>query len=366
MKKVLIITYSPDHTFGGTEIYAERLIKIFKELKWDVIEYSLDIRSSFAKINKPNHKVICPKLPVNESFTLLNLSRLKKAKKELNELKKKHKFNLIINNLGDGFKWEYVPKNEILIQHFCIDYYRKITIFNNKFLAAIGRFLMFLLTGFVDVIQYHNNVVFFTNKDHEEASKIYKKKFNNYCINLATLNYKDIKAINKQPRKERLIYIGRIEKQQKNMKYFAKVAKYLIYPVDIYGRGKYTKKISVKKNINYCGILKREKLFTTLSGYTATLLLSKYEGFPYTGIESLTAGTPLISSNTYGSAKLLTKEKGILVDIKKSPKKCAEQINNFLKKTDIEIISKKCTNFARKNLTNKIFENKWKEIIKNY
>ncbi len=366
MKKVLIITYSPDHTFGGTEIYAEKLIKIFKELKWDVTEYSLDVRDSFAKMTKPDHKVVCPKLPVNESCGLINLSRLKKAKKELNDLKKKYKFNLIINNLGDGFKWEYIPKNEILIQHFCIDYYRKITLFKNNFFASIGRFLTYIFTGFVDIMQYHDNVVFFTNKDQEEANKVYGKKFNSYNINLTTLNYKEINAINKQARQQKLVYVGRIENSQKNMKYFSKVAKYLKYPVDVYGRGKYTRQIAIKKNINYCGVLKREKLFSTISNYTATLLLSKYEGFPYAAIESLTAGTPLISSDTYCSAKLLTKEKGLLVDIKQSPKKCAEQINDFLKKTDIETMSKKCTNFALKNLTNKIFENKWKEIIKNY
>lgn len=366
MKKVLIITYSPDHTFGGTEIYAEKLIKIFKELKWDVTEYSLDVRDSFTKMAKPDHKVICPKLPINESYNLVNLSHLKKAKRELNEIKKKYKFNLIINNIGDGFKWEYIPKNEILIQHFCINYYRKITLFKNNFFASIGRFLTYLFTGFVDVMQRHDNVVFFTSKDQEEASRAYGKKFNGHNINLSTLNYKEIKTINKQTRQQKLVYVGRIEQTQKNMKYFSKVARYLKYPVDVYGRGDYTRQIALKKNINYCGVLKREKLFSTISGYTATLLLSKYEGFPYTGIESLTAGTPLISSDTYSSAKLLTKEKGLIVDIKKSPKKCANQINDFLKKANIETMSKNCTNFALKNLTNKVFENKWKEIIKNY
>lgn len=336
----MIITYSPDHTFGGTEVYAEKLIKIFKELKWDVTEYSLDLRDSFAKMTKPDHKVVCPKLPVNESCRLIDLSRLKKAKKELNDLKKKYKFNLIINNLGDGFKWEYIPKNEILIQHFCIDYYRKITLFKNNFFASIGRFLIYIFTGFVDIMQYHDNVVFFTNKDQEEANKVYGKKFNSYNINLTTLNYKEINAINKQARQQKLVYVGRIENSQKNMKYFSKVAKYLKYPVDVYGRGKYTRQIAIKKNINYCGVLKREKLFSTISNYTATLLLSKYEGFPYTAIESLTAGTPLISSDTYCSAKLLTKEKGLLVDIKQSPKKCAEQINDFLKKPILKLCQK--------------------------
>lgn len=239
MKKVLIITYNPIHDKqGGTEAYSEKLINIFHNLNWDITEFSLDVRNERDQVKNSKHTLIYPSVRLSEKISLSNLKRLKKAKKELCQLKRGGSFDLIVNNLGNGFAWEYIPNNEILIQHWDINYYNGLSMYKNKFFACIMNKLTQLFTGFKDYMSMYDNVVFYTKENYEYACNYYNKKFNKCAyIDLSRYDKNEIQQLLKGKPNNQIIYLGRIANFQKNFKFLVRLSKYLNCGVDVYGDG---------------------------------------------------------------------------------------------------------------------------------
>lgn len=363
MKKALVITYNPNHDFGGTELYAEKVINILKSKKWDVTEFSLNVRNETPK-SKSSHKLIFPNKKVTEKIGLRNLHFLKEAKRQLDEFKKNNKFDLIINNLGDGFKWEFIPENEILIQHFSVEKYDNGTIYKSKFLNAFTRFF-YRLIGFGNYLLMHNSVVFFNDENNQYANKFYNKKFNSIeNIDLSVLNESQINKTKKSNNPKKIVYIGRLDNRQKNIKFLVRVAKYLHTEIDVYGNGPAKKFLKRKKNINYCGFAKKDQIFNIYSNHLASIIVSRFEGEPFAAIESLSSSTPVIIRNTFLNASvLLSNNNGLLLDKKLSAKKCAHSINSYIENANLDNHSKNAKELAIKKFADDIFEEKWKKIL---
>lgn len=364
MKKALVITYSPNHDFGGTELYSEKVINILKKQKWEVTEFSLNLRNEKPK-SKTKHKVVTPLIKVTEKNTLSNLFNLKKAKRELDQFKKENKFDLIINNLGDGFKWEYIPTNEVLIQHYCVEKYKYGIVSKYKIINRLACFFSRCLVGFKNYLLMHDNVVFFNPDNKTYATKICKKKFNEIeTVDLSVLTAKQITTLKENKNRKSLIYVGRLDNTQKNIKLLVKIAKYLSCQVDVYGKGPALKKIKNKKNIKYCGFAERSEIFNVYSRYISSIIVSNYEGEPFTAIESMCSSTPIIIRNTFLNASImLSNNNGLLLDKKLSAKKCANLINNYISRNDILNDGKNAKEFALNKYTNDLFEEKWKKIL---
>lgn len=223
-----------------------------------------------------------------------------------------------------------------------------------------------LIVGATNILKLHNNVIFYDELNRNVASKICKKRFSDLpSVNLYACNTHSLKKIKYSNKYKKIAYIGRIEQAQKNIKFLIKTAKYLKYPIDVYGAGPLVKRLKNAKNINYCGLLNRKKVISTYSKYLASINVSKFEGVCFSAIEGMAAGTPPIVRNTFCFAKELAST-SLLLDKKLSPKQCAKRINEYLDNLDSKKAFKDCQELALKNYTEEVFTKKWNDIIKNY
>jgi glycosyltransferase involved in cell wall biosynthesis len=109
------------------------------------------------------------------------------------------------------------------------------------------------------------------------------------------------------------------------------------------------------------------------SKYLFTILVSKFEGFSYSLVESISCGTPIITVDSFESSSYLTNDNmnGTLLPYKSSIKSKAKIINDLitnLKEQPHEYINKcnNALNFAKKNLHDSIFTKSWTKIIEMY
>ncbi len=366
MKKALIITVSPNHTYGGTEIYAGKLVNILKSEGWDITEFSYDIRNEKSKI-KSSHKIIYPKNKYMHKSLFLTWINFIKIKHELNKFKKNNKFDLIINDTIQGFWWEYVPDNEILIQHNDIDFYNFKFVCQNKFIAWLISFLVKIFSGYKDQIKTHKRIVFYDETNKEYASKFYKKDFHeSWCINLSRFTKDQIQKV-KYATRNKIVYVGRLDKCQKNINFLIKLSKYLDHQICVYGKGNLERKIRKQKNMKYCGVVDNKEVQNIFSQYLSSILVSNFEGASFSSIESLSSSTQCILRDTFLCAKTLTENNtGLLLDKNISPKKCAKKINSYLSNCNIKEQCNKAKKLAIKYYTDDQFEKKWRQLIRQF
>ncbi|MBQ3621219.1 glycosyltransferase [bacterium] len=91
------------------------------------------------------------------------------------------------------------------------------------------------------------------------------------------------------------------------------------------------------------------------------ILYSKYEGFPFSLVEALSQGLPIIVKNTFLSASYLCNSKtGLLLPQDTSVEEDIELIKKFLAISDEKYhqLQINCINFYNENLNTDIFTNK--------
>ncbi len=363
-KKVLIISPNPSHKIGGREKYIDKITKIFLKNKWDVTEVSVCWdKQTFVDKQHTDSKVICTQNKAFESKWFNYWKNISNAFKEIEQLISSNKYDLVIDNEYFSYKKNYNTNNRIVVQHNDPSYYDIcLSHSRNRFLTKL---VLPFLHGLRSPLMLNKNVVFFNCENKDYASFRFNKQYSTLPdIRLSVASTKKMLK-SKFARKERkLVYVGRIEKSQKNIKFLVNVAKHLKYPIDVYGGGLLSY-IKNKENIKYCGIIDRADAIKTFSKYLASIIVSKFEGMPFSCIESLSSGTPIIVRDTFCSAKELAST-GLLLDKKLSPKQCAKKINDYLDNLDSKKAFKDCQELALKNYTEEVFTKKWNDIIKNY
>ena len=112
------------------------------------------------------------------------------------------------------------------------------------------------------------------------------------------------------------MYFGRLDNFQKNLKRTQKLFILKNTNLDIYGDG--NKNIILSNEfIKYNGYLNKDKLNDVINSYKFNILLSKYEGFPFSVSECLSNGIPSIISNFSPNAKWIINNNGYLIKNKK-------------------------------------------------
>ncbi len=363
-KKVLIISPNLSHKIGGREKYIDKITKIFLENKWDVTEVSVcwDKQMMVAK-QYNSTKIICTQSKAFESKWFNYWRNISKAFREIEQLISSSKYDLVIDNEYFSYKKNYNANNRIVIQHNDPSYYDIcLSHSRNRFLTKL---ILPFLHGLRSPIVLNKNVIFYNRENKDYASFRFNKQYSTLPnIRLSPVSTQKILKSKFIRKEKKIVYIGRIEKSQKNIKFLVNVAKYLKYPIDVYGGGLLSY-IKNKKNIKYCGIIDGADVLKTFSKYLASIIVSKFEGLCFSCIESLSSGTPTIVRDTFCSAKELTST-GLLLDKKLSPKQCAKRINEYLDNLDSKKAFKDCQELALKNYTEEVFTKKWNDIIKNY
>lgn len=352
--KILIINENRHNSIGGIEKYTKEIAKIFHNLGHDVYEFSFNFnpeRNDMFK-HEPYIKPINLKPKTNSPLSIIEKRKnVKDGLKIIDEIWRD--FDIIINQSAN-IKWNkeiYNSNKWIFIQHFNPNFYKqKYTA--GSLLQPIIYFGMNLV-GIRNPFKVFKNFVIFSEAD-KQALKI--KKANNVWINplpnTKKFNLNDDVIKN---RENKLVYWGRFDNRQKRIKYLVKWANQNKINVDLYGtRDGLKYNTEYTKYINYLD----EKDFNKITKkYKYSILLSKYEGFPFSIVESLSLGLPPIMTNCCPMAKEFTNNKGFLF---------SKKINDNIFNIDINKYKKLCYNsynFSGCFLSKDKFEKKWKEII---
>ena len=363
MKRVLIITYQNINTTGGIENYARILSKVLVERGYEVnVAYIFQSKNFVDNDIDPRIKIIHPQIPCTSS-SWKSLFVLKKNARYINDIKVQ--YDLIINNLLYSFDFEQQLPNEIRVQHNCLKYYTLEVFIKNKILRKVAFWFLTNVLGLKLAFKNSPNCVFFDKLNAKEIINTFKLNLKNHaCIQLPYMPIENIKWFTKGSSNEKLVYFGRINQYQKNIKYLLKICKKLDIQVDFYGAGKskWTKKIN--GNCSYKGILEKDKIQDTINNYKASIMFSKYEGFPFTLVESISLQTPCIVWDTFTSAsEIVTNKTGLLIPKKTSKYEATKMIKEFLKKPNYRDLYSSCLEEAINKYSYEAFEKKWIDFL---
>ena len=193
----------------------------------------------------------------------------------------------------------------------------------------------------------------------------------NYCyIPIAKYSIKEIDSIWQKyndsffdKQKGNLLFLGRIENHQKNVKFLIDN----FSNTDYYGIIEDSELLPKIKNY-YKGILSNnQELQNAFLKHSYTILASKYEGFPNVFVESLSNCTPIISSSLIKANEFFNIEKnkiGFILDMSQIRK--YKQMQNLIYLLPYCDYKNMCINsykFARENLTIESFNKTWKKFI---
>ncbi|MDK2819761.1 MAG: glycosyltransferase family 4 protein [Mycoplasmataceae bacterium] len=355
--KILILTEHMHNRLGGIETYTRLLMDYFYKEGHEVSEFSFDLDSLMVL---EDEKYFIKQLH-RRDIKFRKLLDLRKLTKKIENISKD--YDLIINQINNAPWSNNIYKSEkwIFVQHFSSNFFKQHYI-AGKFLAPIIYFGMWLFKIKNPFKNFQNHVVF--SKSDLDQLKI--KKGKTFIIPLAKYTVAEINDFqkNKLSRNDKFLYIGRIDNRQKNVNFIQKIIGDK-NKVDFYGGGKINL-IKEDKNIKYKGIVKPGDISAVFQKYKWFVLLSKYEGFPFVLVESLSCGVPILISNSFASAKFLTQNFSFLV---KSRKKDIDKILDVIKTisdNDYKKLVHKSFEFAKENLSLEAFHNNWNKVLKNF
>lgn len=372
-KKILIIENRPDYGLGGVENYNTILLNILKTNFNNVIVHKaclLDIFNNMQNKKIPDeifHIKGTEALTKNENkipFKLKIGFHIKKFRKLIYKLENQFHYDLIIDSTITYYEKFKNKNNFIWIQHVTPEFYEM------KHLKGFNKYLNLTsmkLFGMKNPIQNYNNIVLYDKYNLQYLKTIRNDNFNYNLINLSNkeeildLNWNFIKD------RKRIIYFGRIENGQKNIDELIAINEKLDL-IDFYGKG--DKKLIAKLGQSYKGNLEHQDINKIVQKYKFCILLSKYEGYSYSLVESLSNGLPLILSNTYQSAKFLidNEKNGLLIKKEWNIDKICEEILKLYNSSEEQYLKlvNNSYEFAKNNLNHELFIDKWSNIFKKY
>lgn len=373
IKKILIIENRPDYGLGGVEWYNFNLIQIIKK---QFPNSKIDRAYLLENFDKNNHNIDNDFYKSKSTHLISTFEKWNRLlfnifigfhilgfRKLIYKLNKINNYDLIIDSTIVYFNKFINNKKYIWIQHvtpsfYTHDYvknylYRHILLFSKE------------IFGVKNPVVNNKNIVCFDNNNKNEIIN-----FNindNLIINEINLfsklgNYDDI--FNNLHKRKKIIFFGRIENSQKNINLLIKLNKKLGDVIDFYGSG--DKKIIKKLGNNYKGTISKDDIEKTIQKYKATILLSKYEGFPFSFVESLSNGVPIITNLSFASSSYLLNDNKNGIGIRSN--NLSELSLNIKKFMSIPFENYKeiCINsysFAKLHFQEDEFKNKWIRIM---
>ncbi|MGL4950263.1 MAG: glycosyltransferase family 4 protein [Mycoplasma sp.] len=363
MNKILIVSPCPHHCIGGMETYNYNLIKLLKKNGFEVDEYSVYIDNASKQVREPLNDVKQLNKAINYSpknylkDILINSKRNKSLEILSNE------YDIIINSsvalklnkkIMNSKKWIYV-------QHFSPDYFERKYILSPGF-SHIFKAVFFML-GIKNPLKHFMNIVFFSDFDKEKVRN--KKDGIKTSIYLSSLSKKEIlnnykKHKDEYKKREGFMYLGRMCNKQKNINELVKLFERNNLDLDLYGLG--DKKIM--NNTNHChfrGKLDKDEVKSKLLEHKFLMLYSKFEGFPFSIVESLSLGVPIITTDSFCCAKLLASNKGFIIN-KNNANEIIDKARSISSSEYNEMVEE-CFRFSLEYLSMETFESNWMTYI---
>ena len=376
MKKILIIMAGDFQHNSGIENYNKMLLNIMNE---NYSNFEVDIMLTGcekipAKLNIPHTKITYYRITNVDNHSLIltkAISWLKDVHYCRTQFNKNFsKYDLILDSSRIGFPKAKFLKNYYLIQHFDVrEFYLASFIKNNAngFFQKIYR--KFIKT--YNFLKYTNNFVAF---DEITKDFIYHYGYNGnvFVISLPSkIKPIDIENIS-NPKNGRIIFLGRLAPQKKILD-LIKINKE-IKLIDFYGQpigriGEEYKRM-LEKDGWYKGEIKNTKdLIKIIREYKFMILYSNFEGFPFSLVESLSQGVPIIVKDSFLSASYLCrKNTGLLLPNKNDVVSDISLIREFIKINNSKYhqLEINCLEFYNSNLSMKSFIANWIKIFNQF
>ena len=373
MKKILLIQSSPAKVLGGTQTYNNHLIKILTKYFPSVLIDQCVIYDVFEKyMNEFNtffvHDNFVKKDSNNPIYLFNHMLHLLRFRKLVYSLNKKNNYDLILDSTYITFKHFFQKNNYFWIQHNDFKFY-SLELIHNKFWRFLKK-ILFHLIGIKNNLMYVKNIVLFDYCNYDKVKSIRMTTFNPYIIELSNIVPFNLKndLIRDIKNRNRIIYFGRINNEQKNINLLNQINHYLKL-IDFYGNG--NENLIKELGESYKGYIdSSNKLKDLFAKYKYMILMSNYEGFPYSLVQSLCYGLPIIVLDTFASATFFVNKNknGFLLRPNENISEYVEQINNIYKINDEKFLqlSLNSYKFAQENLSEEQFEEKWLKIFNKY
>lgn len=240
-KRLLILNYEHHSNLGGTERYTKNLIDVLIDKGHKVFEIDFHpFQKKYLNENKNyehiDHKIKMPKRNnriINLPFIIFKFFwNTFKFNKLINKTIKNKKIDIVIDNTTDTIP--YIKKKKvsyIWIAHFDI-----IKIYNEqkRLISKFKRWITLRPNKFK-----YKKIIVYTKNDKNALINIDKKINSNniYFCPLAHKNLSEINNFNLQEKVEKakkIVWLGRIDDNIKNIKFITKLAEKLINQLYIY------------------------------------------------------------------------------------------------------------------------------------
>lgn len=213
------------------------------------------------------------------------------------------------------------------------------------------------------------NLITFTEKD----KKLWENYFDFKSTTLIKLPFNNLSITKKESlksfddRKYDLAYLGRYSQWQKNMRLLNEIvdksrAKKVVFAGFEFILSPGEKFVKSKK-INNIGRFdgSKDEFFENVK---YSILTSKYEGFPFSAIESMANGVPVICLDNFPSAKFIIGENNERGFLAKGPSEMIKAINKLILNEEIwHNKSINCLKWTKEIEEENEFYSRWNEII---
>ncbi|MBR3571466.1 MAG: glycosyltransferase family 4 protein [Mycoplasmataceae bacterium] len=371
MKILIISEVNSLCKYGGGETFNRELIKYLLNQGHEVLEWTAFIGQKFSRYenlyekNKNYHLVYSKIFQKHPNKIKQNIIDHWKFNKDLEKFLDNKDFDLIISSCY-LLNFVKIKKRDNFIQ-VCHDD-PEILVTGGKSKSKIIFWIKYFFNSMLNFGNIFLNVknVIFSDVKTQQKLLSFSSKFEKiqkfiipYPINELSFDFKQIE--NQKEENKEVIWIGRMIKHKKNIKYLNEVAKYLEkdnVKINVYGIGRAKKYLNSKNIIHHGWIDDGLKKYEALIKNKVFLMVSKFEGFPLVLIESLSVGTPIVALNNFPSINFLNNSDGVFVlDSNTKAKKYAEkivEIINLNKKEYLKLV-KENLEFYKENLSNKRF-----------
>ena len=372
MKILIISEVNSLCKYGGGETFNRELIKYLLNQGHEVLEWTAFIGQKFSRYenlyekNKNYHLVYSKIFQKHPNKIKQNIIDHWKFNKDLEKFLDNKDFDLIISSCY-LLNFVKIKKRDNFIQ-VCHDD-PEILVTGGKSKSKIIFWIKYFFNSMLNFGNIFLNVknVIFSDVKTQQKLLSFSSKFEKiqkfiipYPINELSFDFKQIENQKEENNKE-VIWIGRMIKHKKNIKYLNEVSKYLEkdnVKINVYGIGRAKKYLNSKNIIHHGWIDDGLKKYEALIKNKVFLMVSKFEGFPLVLIESLSVGTPIVALNNFPSINFLNNSDGVFVlDSNTKAKKYAEkivEIINLNKKEYLQLV-KENLEFYKENLSNKKF-----------
>ncbi|MGL5630457.1 MAG: glycosyltransferase family 4 protein, partial [Mycoplasmoidaceae bacterium] len=390
MKKVLIIANDLFPKIGGAEKYINYLINLLSLEKFAIdiyiskyqsltikeqqiskykninIYYSLDFLKNKKYINLLNEPIIVKPFNVFKFIKKIPLLFFvyKKERLVFHKYFKENNYDLIIDNTENNYKCMRNKKNVIFVSHtnpFVLinNSKTKSSFFMNCFWLILKKVFKIFMSR-----KFYSNIVMCSEENKKDFEKYFKFQKNQrifYCLN----GVENVDSKIRYNPNNKIISILRFDNSIKNLSFMNEVSKNLNNSINVYGSG--PDKFLLQNVVLHDPILDEQEKIKILSNSSIFIMTSTIEGgCPYSIIEAMSCGIPIVIRNTFANASYLVinNYNGLIFNKNDSPEIVAKAINELM--SNKELLEKMHSNtieYFNKNFKiDKFYEN-WKKII---